>query len=198
LAAHQKNACREHACIVLMDESGLLMSPSVRRSWSLKGHPAEIRPKAGHRQKVSVAGAMWLSPSRQRLGLFFQTIADSYFNNEAVAEFAEDLMRYLRKPAVMIWDGGNMHKGDPIEELLERKGTRLRIEHLPPHTPELMPVEQAWSWLKYGRLGNFVPENVHELNERVLDELQAIRDNQPMLQSFFHQSKLPLPRALLS
>lgn len=180
-----------------MDESGLLMAPTVRRSWSPIGHPSEIRPKAGHRQKVSVAGALWLSPSRRRLGLFFQTIADGYFNNEAVAEFVEDLLRRLRRRVVIIWDGGNMHQGDPIEELLERKGNRLTLERLPSHTPELMPMEEAWSWLKYGRLANFVPDNVRELSERVLDELHAIRDNQPMLQSFFHQSKLPLPRALL-
>ena len=181
-----------------MDESGLLMAPSVRRSWARKGHPAEIRPKAGHRQKVSVAGALWLSPARRRLGLFFQTMADGYFNNEAVADFADDLLRYLHKPAVLVWDGGNMHKGDPIEELLERRSSRLTVERLPSHTPELMPMEQAWSWLNYGRLSNFIPDNVSELNERVLDELHAIRKNQAMLQSFFHQSKLPLSRELLS
>jgi putative transposase len=180
-----------------MDESGLLLAPTVRRSWAPKGHPSEIRPSAGHRHKVSVAGALWLSPSRRRLGLFFETIADGYFNSEAVAAFVTDLLRQLHAPAVVIWDGGTMHKGDPIEELRERQGSRLRLELLPAHTPELMPMEEGWSWLKYDQLSNFVPEDVQALEERVLGELDAIQDNQELLQSFFHQSKLPLPRALL-
>jgi transposase len=180
-----------------MDESGLLMAPTVRRSWAPKGHPPEIRPPASHRHKVSVAGALWLSPARRRLGLFFETITDGYFNNEAVAAFLEDLLRHLGEPVVVLWDGGTMHKGDPIDELLEREGNRLTLERLPPHTPELMPVEEGWSWLKYGQLSNFVPADVRALEERVLCELHGIQDDQALLQSFFHQSKLPLPRALL-
>lgn len=180
-----------------MDESGLLMTPLVRRTWSPVGQRPELRPKAGHRQKVSVAGALWLSPRRDRLGLFFQTIVDGYFNNEAVAGFLDDLLRQLRRRAIIIWDGGNMHRGDPIEELLERRTGRVTLERLPAHTPELMPMEQGWSWLKYGRLSNFVPTDVQELNTRVLDELHAIRDHQSLLRSFFHRSDLPLPRALL-
>jgi transposase len=180
-----------------MDESGLLMSPLVRRSWSPRGHPAELRPKASHRQKVSVAGALWLAPRRHRLGLFFQTMPDGYFDNESVAGFLDDLLRHLRQRVALIWDGGTMHKGDPIDELLERKAGRLTVDLLPAHAPELMPTEQAWSWLKYGRLSNYVPHTVGDLNRRVLDELHAVRDNQPLLRSFFHRSQLPLPRALL-
>jgi transposase len=180
-----------------MDESGLLMEPLVRRSWSPRGQPPEIRPKRGHRRKVSVAGALWLSPRRDRLGLFVQTIADGYFDNEAVAGFLDDLLRHLRKPAIIVWDGGTMHRGDPIEELVERNAGRVALERLPAHAPELMPMEQGWSWLKYDRLCNFAPADVGELNARVLGELRDARDNQVLLRSFFHRSALPLPRALL-
>jgi putative transposase len=198
LAARQKNARRQAACIVVLDESGLLMAPLVRRSWAPRGQPSFLLQKGGHREKVSVAGALWLSPTRDRLGLYFETIINGYFNNEAVAGFLEDMMRWLRKPAIILWDGGTMHKGDPIEELLLRKEGRLTLECLPAHTPELMPMEPCWSWLKYGRLCNFAPENGAQLNERVLDELQAIQDNQELLQGFYHASDLPLPRALLT
>ena len=174
------------------------MAPLVRRSWAPRGEPPLILQKAGHREKVSVAGALWLSPSRDRLGLFFETIINGYFDNEDVVGFLEDLMKQLHKPAVVLWDGGTMHKGDPIDELVRRKAGRLTLEGLPAHTPELMPMEQGWSWLKYDRLCNFAPEDAVQLNERVFDELQAIQDDQKLLQGFFHASDLPLPRALLS
>src|SRR5512135_2573872 len=91
-----------------------------------------------------------------------------------------------------------MHKGDPIRELVEQSGGRLDLEPLPAHAPELMPVEQLWTWLKYDRLCNFAPEDAHQLNEVVVGELEAIRDDQPRLRIFFHASDLPLPRALLN
>jgi transposase len=174
------------------------MAPLVRRSWAPRGRPAFLLQKGRHREKVSVAGALWLSPTRDRLGLYFQTIINGYFNNEGVAGFLEDLMRWLRRPTMILWDGGTMHKGHPIEELRRQKAGRLTVERMPAHAPELMPMEQCWSWLKYGRLSNFAPENGAQLSERVLNELQAIQGNQGLLRGFYHASDLPLPRALLS
>src|SRR5262249_19509616 len=37
------------ASILLMDESGLLMAPLVRRSWSPRGRPPALEQKANHR-----------------------------------------------------------------------------------------------------------------------------------------------------
>ncbi len=56
-------------------------------------------------------------------------------------------------------------------------------------------MEPLWNGLKYDRLCNFAPEDAHQLNEVVLGELEASRDDQPRLRSFFHASDLPLPRA---
>jgi hypothetical protein len=61
-----------------------------------------------------------------------------------------------------------------------------------------MPVEFLWRWLKYDRLCNFAPRDASHLNEAVVGELEPIREEQQLLRSFFHQSDLPLPRALLS
>ena len=56
-------------------------------------------------------------------------------------------------------------------------------------------MEPLWKGLKYDRLCNFAPEHAHQLNEEVLGVLEAIRNDQPRLRSFFHASDLPLPRA---
>src|SRR6266536_3407624 len=83
----KRKAREREACLMLLDESGLLMAPLLRRSWAPRGHPSESKEKTGHREKVSVAGALWLPPRRDRLNLAYQTLIEGFFDNEMVAEF---------------------------------------------------------------------------------------------------------------
>jgi len=59
------------------------MAPLVRRTWAPRGQTPDL-DQCGTRQKVSVAAALWLSPRRERLGLYFQTLPDGYFDNSVV------------------------------------------------------------------------------------------------------------------
>ncbi len=194
----KRQAWRRGASLVLLDESGLLMAPLRRRSWALRGQPPQLKQKARHREKVSVIGALWLTPLRDRLTLAFQILENAYFSNAEVADFLSGALQWLVEPLVVVWDSGSMHKGGPIRELLAQFKGRLTLEPLPPHAPMLNPVEQVWTWLKYDRLSNFAPQNAHDLNEAVVRELDPIREDQQRLRSFFHASDLPLPRTLLS
>jgi putative transposase len=193
LAAHQKKAALTDAHLVLIDESGLLMAPLVKRTWAPRGHRPTMFQKGKHREKVSLAGALWLSPERDRLGLIFQTLENAYFDNQRVASLLELLMREIANRLIVLWDRGGMHKGDPIRAEVERFRPRLSLELLPAYAPMLNPVERIWSWLKYGRLSNYAPMNAHELNRRVKSELGSIRGDQNWLRSFWHASDLPMP-----
>lgn len=50
----------------------------------------------------------------------FETLVDAYYNKERSAAFLETLLREIPERIVVVWDGGNMHKGDPIREVVER------------------------------------------------------------------------------
>src|SRR3954469_13643807 len=115
----KQKARRRGACLLLMDESGLLMAPLLRRSWALRGETPEQEQKAGHREKVSVAAALWLPPARDQLHLAYQTLVNGYFSNVEVAEFLRCAVEGLPAPVIAIWDCGTMHKGPPIREVLE-------------------------------------------------------------------------------
>jgi transposase len=198
LAAHQKKAKRQQAALALIDESGLLMAPLVRRTWAPRGQTPILIQKSGTREKVSVAAGLWISPGRDRLGLFSWTLVNDYFDNWGSAAFLEALLQELTGQVIVIWDGGTMHKGDPIRELVDHFADRLCLERLPPYAPELNPVEYLWSWLKYSRLNNFAPRDAIQLNERVVDELAAIPSDQRLLESFVHAAGLPLRLTLLT
>ena len=174
------------------------MAPLVRRTWAPCGETPELVQTSGTRQKVSALAALCLSPERDRLRLYFQTLVDGYFDNWSVAGFLEAMVRGLTGRFVVVWDGGSMHKGDPIRDLEANFGDRLSLERFPPYAPELNPVEFLWSWLKYSRLSNFAPRDALQLDERVIAELAAIRSDQGLLRSFVRASELPIRLTLLS
>jgi putative transposase len=200
LATDQKKARRQDAHIALIDESGLMMAPLVRRTWAPRGETPKLVQSSGGgpREKVSVAAALWLTPRRDQLGLYFQTLVNDFFNPWNVAAFLEALLVAVPGRVVVVWDGGSMHKGDPIRQTQEIYSDRITLERLPPYAPMLNPIEPLWSWLKYDRLSNFAPRNALELNQRVFAELIQVRRDQELLQALFHASDLPLPRALFS
>lgn len=181
-----------------MDESGLLMTPLVRRTWGLRGQTPPLPQQLGKREKVSVAAALWMPPGRERLHWFSQTLVNAYFDNECVAVFVQGLLAEVGERLVLVWDGGPMHQGGPIQDLLAEQADCLTLELFPPYAPELNPVEPAWSWLKYGRLCNFAPRNAEDLHRAVLHELHDLPHNEALLRSFFKTSELPIPRALIT
>ena len=188
----KQKARRQGAHIALIDESGLMMAPLTRRTWAPRGQTPSLVQAGGHRKKVSVAAALWLSPLRDRLGLYFHTLADGYFDNWYVTAFLEAMLHDLPGRFVVVWDGGTMHKGEPIRALEAQFADRLNLERLPPFAPMLNPVEQLWSWLKYSRLNNFAPRDPDELDGRVNRELTAAREDQAFLRSLVHASELPV------
>lgn len=74
---------------------------------------------ATQRDKVPVGPAPRLTPGQGRLGLSYRTLANCYFNNERVAAWLADLLDEWDGPAIVIWDGGNMQKDDPIEAVVQ-------------------------------------------------------------------------------
>ena len=174
------------------------MGPLLRRTWAPRGQTPVLRQRGKQREKISIAAALWWAPWQQRqLGIIDQTLKNAYFNNHRMAEFLEHLMRELPHRLIVIWDGGGMHKGDPIREAVHRFTPRLSLERLPPYAPMLNPVELLWSWLKHSRLANYAPPDADTLQQRIRQELDVVSTDEDFLKSMWRASELPLPRALL-
>jgi putative transposase len=175
------------------------MAPLVRRTLALKGQTPQLVHKIRHsgrgRDKVSVMGALTLSPKRGRLRLYFSNLVNDYFDQAAVAWFVRQLLKHLRGPVIIVWDRGPMHHGPDIRKL-QQDYPRLHLEELPAYAPELNPVECVWSYLKWGRLCNYAPESPETLDEKILNELDCLRTNQECLRGFWQGSDLPMPLAL--
>ena len=172
---------------MFLDESGFLLVPSVRRTWA----PCGKTPLLVHRyarDKLSAISAVSVRPVRHRLGLY----CHFHFTNLTqfeVAAFLRLLLRHLRGPIILLWDGGPIHRGAAVTEVLAHH-PRLMVERFPASAPELNPDEQVWDHFKT-QLANGCPFSIDQL----LDDLSRIarraRRSSKLLRSFVLESDLP-------
>ena len=187
VAAHKKGALHLGAYLVFVDESGFLLLGTVRRTWAPRGHTPLTRYRYRH-GKVSLISALSVSPKRHRVALYFQLHRENIRRPEVCA-FLRHLLRHLPGHVILLWDNGQIHKGQEIRRLLERH-PRLQVEYFPGYAPELNPDEGVWSQTK-GALANGRPDDLDELTGQVLSELANLRNSPSSLRACFHTSDLP-------
>lgn len=173
----------------MIDESGLLLMPLVRRTLAPRGQTPVLTVKGRHREKVSLIAGLTLSPHRRHIGLHYRTYPKASVNHVRTARFLKQVLRQVRGPIVVLWDRGNMHKGPVLRELA-RRHPRLSIELLPPYAPKLNPVEQLWNHLKYDDLANYVPYDLTELATTARRRLEHTRTHSSHLHSCFAATPL--------
>ena len=192
MAEGKKNAARRRAAIVFIDEAGFLMAPLVRRTWAPRGQTPVLTQRGRSRRKVSVIGALVISPRRRRVHACFGLLPDANFDGPAILAFLRQLRRTLGGPMVVVWDRLKAHIGKPIAAWLIRHRRTVRAYLLPPYAPELNPVELIWGHSKANPLANFAPSELSDLVEHVHITRLAIGDDEPLLRSFIQHGRLPL------
>ena len=138
-----------------------------------------------------------MAPTLRRLGLYWLADPKHYVTAETVVKFLRDLLEHLRGKVIVVWDGGSNHKGLLIRELCARY-SRLHLERWPAYAPDLNPVEQVWSHLKYGRRPNFVPESLAHLDQTVRAHLQSVGQTPNLLKALWHGSELSFPLSIFT
>ena len=163
----------------------------LRTTLARRGQTPVLAQRAAHRDKVSVAASLWKTPGRGRARLHYQIYPDAYLTTEEYGDYLRELLqgRLRGQPVIVLQDQGNMHRGEPMEELLEDLPL-LQVESLPAYAPELNPVEALWNHVKYDELANFAPQNVAALSSVLNEKLWSLHRDQARLQSFLAASPL--------
>jgi len=165
------------------------LQPVKRRTWALRGQTPVQRAWDRH-DRLSVIGAVTLSPQRQSIRLFFG-VGHENIRTARVAAFLKYVRYELRKPIVVVLDRFSAHRS-AARQLADEGATNIRFEWLPAYAPDLNPVEALWSYTKYADLANFIPPNATALRHAVCHSINQQADRQPLLRSFFHAAKLKL------
>jgi transposase len=166
-----------------------MLQPTVRRTWAPQGK-TPIHYSWDRHERLSVTGAVTLSPVRKRLGFYF-SMATSNVTGDDVFAFVQQLRQHLKRPLLLIWDRFSGHK-KAARLLRDLYGPRIHVEFLPAYAPELNVVEQCWGHTKYGEMANFISANVRDLADEVAQSLLAKHQRPDLLRAFFQHAKLRL------
>ncbi len=175
---------------MFIDESGLLLLPVVRRTWSPCGQTPVLRHVGRNLKKVSAIAALCVSPNRREVRLYFQLLVDENFNSVAVLRFLRQLARHFDDPLLLVWDRAKIHRGLNIAVFLDVM--QWGQFYFPPYAPELNPVEYLWSYLKTNPLANLACPQVALLAAAGRRHARSLQYKPGLLRSFIRHSPLAL------
>jgi transposase len=127
--------------LVFIDETGASTNLSRKGGRCRRGRRLRAAIPHGHYKTVTLVAGIRLR------GLVAQTVFDHPINAALFEEWVEQcLVPALSKGDIVVMDNLPAHKGPRVEELIKAAGAELR--YLPPYSPDMNPIEKAFSKLK--------------------------------------------------
>jgi transposase len=183
-----REAFGRRAYLVFLDESGFMLTPTVRRTLAPRGR-TPVLSAWDRRDRWSAISCITLSPAAGRPGLYFDLLGHNIHAADVVT-FLKELHRRLG-PLTVVWDRNPIHgRSKAVRKWLARHPDVV-CEDFPGYVPDLNPDEGVWGWAKYGRLANLAAADKDELWDRVVDELVEVKFRPDLLRGFVRQTGLP-------
>jgi transposase len=127
--------------LVFVDEMGTNTSLSPLRAWSRRGeraHCAVPRNRGKNTTLLSSMSAEGMGPSLAITGAVDAPVFEAYLERVLLPE--------LHPGRIVVMDNLSAHKTEKVRELVEGSGCELL--YLPPYSPDLNPIEEAFSKIK--------------------------------------------------
>ncbi len=135
--------------LVFVDESGVTTKMTRRYGRAPQGERARGHVPHGHWKVLTVVGALGVDGPVATMTIDAATDTDVFG-----AYVREVLAPALRPGQIVVLDNLPAHKADSVRRAIESAGCRRVL--LPPYSPDLNPIEQAWSkmkaWLRAAQL----------------------------------------------
>jgi transposase len=152
-----------------VDESAFYLLPGLVRTYAPKGRTPILRFPLTRDHLAAMSGIT----GRGRLFLRLQRGA---IRGPDCVAFLRQLLRQIRGPLLVLWDGASIHRAQPVKDFLATaSGRRVRLETLPGYAPELNPDEGIWHHLKHGELRNVRCQDLDHLEDEVLRAAKRLR-----------------------
>jgi transposase len=126
---------------VFIDETWASTNMARRHGRAPRGRRLRLGVPHGHWKTTTFVAGLRLD------GMVAPFVIDGPMNSHAFGAYVgRVLVPELRPGDVVVMDNLSSHKGPRVREMIERAGARLL--HLPPYSPDLNPIENAFAKLK--------------------------------------------------
>ncbi len=127
--------------VVFVDEMGTYISLSPLYGWSRKGERANCSVPRNRGKNTTLLASMSVE------GMGPSLAVEGATNSEVFETYVERVLApALRRDQLVVMDNLSAHKGERVRELIEGRGCELL--YLPPYSPDLNPIEEAFSKIK--------------------------------------------------
>jgi transposase len=127
--------------LVFIDETGCATNMARLRGRSLRGQRLKGRVPHGHWKVMTFTAGLRVN------GIAAPMVLDGPMNGDWFKAYVDQVLVPELKPGdIVVMDNLSAHKSEAIRQAIEDAGAELR--YLPPYSPDLNPIEQAFSKLK--------------------------------------------------
>lgn len=194
MARSKKGAVRTGKVIVFLDESGVSLRPSVRRTWAPQGQTPQQKACLNWKRLSMISALAW-QPGKTRIRVFLSIRPDSIKGPDVIA-FLRSLRRHVHLPVALIWDRLPAHRSKQVAQYIQSQKHWLTVHWLPPYAPELNPVEDVWANLEANELANFAPDDLGPIVRQIRKGVRRIRRRIDLPWGFLRHPKLLRPHEI--
>jgi transposase len=154
------------ARLVFIDETGASTKMARLRGRSPRGARCVARIPHGHWKTTTFVGAL------RQTGMTAPMVLDGAMDAAAFLAYVTQVLVPTLKPGdIVVMDNLPAHKPEPVRSAIAAAGAELR--YLPPYSPDLNPIEMAFSKLK-ALLKKAAARTIEHLWSAIADALPAL------------------------
>lgn len=164
--------------LVFIDETGCATNMARLRGRCARGQRLKGRVPHGHWKITTFTAGLRVD------GLTAPMVLDGPMNGDWFRAYVEQVLVPTLSPGdIVVMDNLSAHKNEDARAAIEAAGAELR--YLPPYSPDLNPIEQAFSKLK-AHLRKHAERSVESLWSRIGSLVPEF--SQTECQNFFHHA----------
>lgn len=136
-----KAALDQDHLLMFIDEAHIHLDTDEGYGWSIKGERFWVSSCSPGLEKVSFYGLYLYNLGEVRIWPYGRGNGDNTI----------DVLKRLRdefpdRPMTVIWDGAPYHRSQVVFDVAAE--LNIHIQQLPAYSPDFMPVEHLWQWLR--------------------------------------------------
>ena len=165
-------ALHQRCLLVYIDEAHIHLDTDVGYGWSLRGERFWVSSSSPGREKVSFYGVYLYNCAQVRV--FAYEKADQFNTIDVLKQLR---VEFPDVPLKLVWDGAPYHRAHAVQ--VAATALDMTLAPLPAYSPDFMPVEHLWQWLREDVTYHACYANKAQLRQRV-EQFQQEINAQPL------------------